>query len=299
MSSSRLLLIPIILCACAREDPAAKLPPATGEGAKPRPALPALPKDEASKDGTFSPTEGRTTGTTYPKQEAQLGPSVGGIIASVDVEEGTRVKKGQVLFRQDTRDGELRVQQAKAALAGAEVSLRAMTTEYDRSKALFDEKALNRAQWEQMQAKLDGAKVGVEQAKVALQMAEKSVADATVRAPFDGVVTAKLKSVGEMATMMPPTVVLILQQQSVLELRFRLPERALSQVKTGDTITAQFSSLALTKTAQVTRIQPAVDPRTRTVEIVAEIPNSDLALRPGLLAEVSFGAAQAAEAKAP
>ena len=111
--------------------------------------------------------------------------------------------------------------------------------------------------------------------------------------------TAKLKNEGEMATMMPPTVVLVVQDQSVLELRFRLPERSLAEVKVGEAVTAKFEALGVTRQAKVTRIQPVVDPRTRTVEVVAEVPNPDGALKSGLLAEVELGAAERAEAEPP
>ena len=102
-------------------------------------------------------------------------------------------------------------------------------------------------------------------------------------------VVSKLKSEGEMATMMPPTVVLVVQDQSVLELRFRLPERALTQIKMGEAVRVKFEALGLKRTAKIARIQNAVDARTRTVEVVAEIPNPDGALRSGLLAEVELG----------
>jgi RND family efflux transporter MFP subunit len=193
-----------------------------------------------------------------------------------------------VLFRLDDRDAALRLEQARAAREAARVNLRAIQTEYDRTKPMFDEKAVNRMQWDQLVARLDGAKVAVQQADVAVSMAEKAVADATVRSPIDGVITSKLKNEGEMATTMPPTVVLVVQDQSVLELRLRLPEHALGQVKIGDVVTARFDALGTTRQARVTRINQAVDARTRTVEVVAEIPNPDRSLKSGLLAAVQL-----------
>src|SRR5262249_29630550 len=172
-----------------------------------------------------APTEGRTTGTTSPRAEAQVAAKATGVIAKVFVNEGARVKKGMVLFKQETRDGELRVAQAQAAREAAQVSFKATETEHARAKILFEKNALSRMDWDQLQARLDGARVGVQQAEVAVSMAEKSLSDATVHSPIDGVVTAKLKSDGEMATMTPTTVILVVQDQSTLELRFRLPEK--------------------------------------------------------------------------
>jgi RND family efflux transporter MFP subunit len=269
--------------ACGRRK-APALPPATGDAAPPLPALPSIGK---SNEGTaVSPTEGRTTGTTYPRAESQIGPNAGGVIDRIFVKEGDKVRRGMVLFRQDSRDAVLRVSQANASLAAAQVNLRATETEHQRTKLMFDEKAVNQMQWDQMQARLDGAKVGVQQAQVALEMAQKALADTTVRSPLDGLVTAKLKNEGEMATMMPPTVVLVVQDQSVLELRFRLPERDMGELKPGDVVTARFDAAGAARQAKVVRIQPSVDPRSRTVEAVAAIPNPDGALKSGLLASV-------------
>jgi RND family efflux transporter MFP subunit len=282
----RLLLMAFLVLgvACGRRKGPA-LPPATGDAAPPLPALPTIAK--SSSEGTaVSPTEGRTTGTTYPRAESQIGPNAGGVIERIFVKEGDRVKRGMVLFRQDSRDAVLRVSQAKASLAAAQVNLRASETEYQRTKLMFDEKAVNQMQWDQMQSRLDGARVGVQQAQVALDMAQKALADTTVRSPLDGLVTAKLKNEGEMATMMPPTVVLVVQDQSVLELRFRLPERSLGELKPGDVVTARFDTAGAARQARVMRIQPSVDPRSRTVEAVAAIPNADGVLKSGLLASV-------------
>jgi RND family efflux transporter MFP subunit len=287
MDRNRVMALALMaLAACARGR-AQQLPPAQGEGAPPLPALPNL----AAKNGeptAVTATEGRTTGTTFPRAEAQLGPNTSGLIAKINVAEGDRVRKGMVLFRLDDRDAALRVEQARAAREAARVNLRAAQTEYDRTKPMFDEKAVNRMQWDQLVARLDSARVGVQQADVALSMAEKVLADATVRSPIDGVVTGKLKNEGEMATTMPPTVVLVVQDQSVLELRLRLPEHALGQVKIGDVVTARFDALSTVRQARVIRINQAVDARTRTVEVVAEIPNPDRALKSGLLASVDL-----------
>jgi RND family efflux transporter MFP subunit len=280
------LLLLLCVTACGRRKQ--ELPPAQGAGAPPMPELPNVAPPKTAEATTVTPTEGRTTGTTFPRAEAQLGPNLSGLIAKIYVEEGAKVRKGQVLFRLDGRDAELRVAQAKASREAARVAMNAVQVEYDRTKPMFEEKAVNRMQWDQLQARLDGARVQVQQADVALSMAEKAVADMTVRSPIDGVVTAKLKNEGEMATTMPPTVVLVVQDQSTLELRLRLPERALADVKPGDEVTARFEALNLVRPAKVSRINSTVDAQTRTVEVVALLPNADNKLKSGLLASVEL-----------
>ncbi|MDX2023061.1 MAG: efflux RND transporter periplasmic adaptor subunit [Deltaproteobacteria bacterium] len=289
--------LPLLFCglvACKPHGSEAKLPPAAGQGA---PAMPDLPTiDKPAADATeVTASEGRTTGTLMPQNQAQVGPSVSGVLQAVLVDEGQRVKKGAVLFKQDARDAVLRVQQAQAALAAAKVGLSSSETDYKRTKALFDQGASNQMQLDQMQARLDGARVGVQQAQVAVDMAQKMLADTTVRTPIDGVITGVFKSDGEMVTTMPPTVVVQVEDQAKMELHFRLPETAMSQVKLGDTITAAFGAVGITRQAKVIRNKPAVDPVSRTVEYVAIFDNADGALKSGLLAEVQFGQAPAAK----
>jgi RND family efflux transporter MFP subunit len=139
-----------------------------------------------------------------------------------------------------------------------------------------------------VQARLEAQKVMVRQAKVGLDQANQAVADATVRSPIDGVIAHNLVSEGETATMMPPTVVVVVQDQSTLELRFRMPEKALAELKPGKKIKASFAAVGVTKEAQVTRIGASVDPHTRTVEIIADLPNADGQLKPGMLADVEL-----------
>lgn len=288
-----LAFVTSLLAGCSRKEKP-ELPPATGTGA---PALPALPKPTEPPPAVGA-TEDKTTGTLHPHEEVQLAPKAGGIIEKILVDEGDRVKKGDVVIRMDARDAALRLSQAKTSLRAARVQLDAVKLEHARSKALLDQNALPKAQWEQVDARYQGALVGVQQAEDAVAIASKAVADAIVRAPINGIVTAKLKSEGEMATTMPPTIVLVIQDQDTLDLRFRLPERALASLRAGDTFTAKFSSVGITRQAKITRINPTVDARSRTIEVVAELQNPELSLKPGLLAEIELGKLAASTAPA-
>jgi multidrug efflux pump subunit AcrA (membrane-fusion protein) len=118
-----------------------------------------------------------------------------------------------------------------------------------------------------------------------------------------GVVRERRLIVGVTATLMPPSFVLVLQDVDKLELRARLPESALADVREGSEISARFPSVNQTRKVTVKRIAPTIDARTRTIEIVADIDNSDRRLLVGMLAEVTYGdgakTAQARELTAP
>jgi RND family efflux transporter MFP subunit len=286
------------LAAACGKSSGEELPPASGQGAPPRAELPPV-APAVTADKSSGGTE-RTTGTTYPLDRAEVSPDMSAIIASVEVEEGDPVKKGQVLFRMRTDSLRLAVEQAQAQLRSAEVGLSAAKIEHDRMQRLLAQKATEQAQYDRVKAQFDAAVVGVEQAKVALAQTRRGLNDATVRSPIDGVVTEVRKNAGEMATMMPITVVLVVEDQSQLELRFRLPESALTALKPGDPVVARFEAIGAERTARVHRISPALDLRTRSFEVIARIENADGALKSGMLAVVQLdgkpGAAPKAEA---
>jgi RND family efflux transporter MFP subunit len=275
--------------ACGKNsDGKSELPPPTGAGATPRKELPKLTKPNGGSHSTANTTD-ETTGTTHPHAEAKLAPNMSGVLAKVMVEQGDKVKKGQLVFRLRTTQGGLYVKQAKAALHTAKVNLSSIKVEYDRTKRLFEQNAVNKAAWDRVKAQYDGAQAGIEQAKVGVAMAKKALSDAYVRSPINGVVTAKLANEGEMVTMMPPTIVVVVEDHSILDLKFRLPERSLATIAPGDAFTAVFESVDVTREAKIVRINPRVDPRTRTVEIIAELANKDFRLKPGMLAEIDLG----------
>jgi RND family efflux transporter MFP subunit len=285
------LLIAVALPAgCGKKDDGkAALPPATGSGSPPLPAVPRLDA-EAAVPAPEAPSDRRSTGTLLPRAEVAVVARAAGVVTALGVEVGARVKKGQVLFRVDDRDAVLRLAQAQTQLAAARQQLASTEVEHRRTKALFDQQAASPQAWDQVSAQLEAARVGVAQAQNGVAIASKAVADATARAPIDGVVVSRPIALGDYVSDGPPTHVLVLQDQSTLELKFRLPERALSHVRTGAAITVSLPALGASRKAAISIVAPSVDPRTRTVELTAVLDNRDGALRPGLMADIELDA---------
>lgn len=297
MNARRLLLLVALLSpsGCKKAGDDGGLPPAAGSGVA-APEIPAVenPVEAAEDAGAALPERALSaTGTLFPKAEAQLGPKMSGVLSAVKVEQGDKVKKGQLLFQLEGGQTALSVKQARTLLDAAKVALRSAETDYKRTKELYDRGSVAPATFDQVQARYDGAKAQVAQAEVALSMAQKASADTTVRSPIDGVVTQKLKSVGETVTMMPPTIVVVVQDVSELELRARLPERALANLQPGTRVTVRLPALGIERSVPIERVNPAIDMLTRTVEVVARLDNSDGALKPGMLADIDVGQARA------
>jgi RND family efflux transporter MFP subunit len=295
---SRLLITTALLlpfgCDRAESETRSALPAANAQGGPKVPVLPAGGQQAAAP----APASDRYVATALPRDSVELGPKSSGTLTAVLVEEGARVKKGQLLFRVDSRGSRLGVMQAETALQGATIHRDNAQRELDRQRKLAESGTISPAVLERAEATFTTASNGIEQAQVALSMAKRTTGDSSVVSPIDGIVTRKLKSVGETATMMPPTVVLEIQDQSIIEVRARVPEAALRTVRAGDRITAHFSALQLARGATVVRISPTVDPQTRTIEVVAEADNADGTLRPGMYVEVELRPPPDAEAPA-
>jgi membrane fusion protein (multidrug efflux system) len=288
--SSLFIVVAVTLAACGKaNDGKQALPPATGSGSPPLPTLPAV-APTASPPGATITSVRKSTGTLLPHAEVAVVARSRGVIVALTVDVGARVKKGQVLFRVDDREAGLRLAQAGTQLAAAQQQLKSTEVEYRRTKGLFEQQAASSQQWDQISAQVDAAKVAVAQAQNGVAIASKAVADTTATAPIDGVVVSRHVALGDYVSDAPATQVLVLQDQATLDLKFRLPERALATVRTGAAITVSLPALELSRKATISIVAPSVDPRTRTIELTAVLDNRDGALRPGLMADVELDA---------
>lgn len=299
MTTARLthpLLAALLLVAACSNSEAKKpgLPPAKSGTTAVIPGPPTK-ADEKAVPSALAALAGRYVATALPKHSAELGPKMSGTLSAVLVDEGDRVKKGQVLFRLNTQSVQLNISQADTALAGAKIARDNAERELERQKQLAAKGTISAVVLERAEAQFNSATNGVSAAEVGLSMARRGSTDSSVVSPIDGIVTKKLKSVGETVTMMPPTPVVLIQDHSVIEIRTRIPETALTKIHEGDWISVDFTSIDVIRPAKIVRIQPNVDPATRTIEIVADLDNKDFNLRPGMYVEVELNPPKASD----
>jgi RND family efflux transporter MFP subunit len=300
------------LAACGREGNLASLPAANSTpAAQPAPLPVPAPKpvvaekpvsdDKPASEAIPAPPPGSSflSGQTEAHRRSTLTPKVSSTVTRVLVRDGDIVKNGQALVVLDTQDFALRTQQAEAALQAAKVQLDSAKLDWNRAKALLDDKAVPQAQFDMADARLKGAQAGVLQAETAVAMGRKAFRDATIHAPFNGLIVKRLVNEGEYASVMPATPLVIVEEVDPLDLRIQIPSTDLNKAKAGDMVKVRFPATGQTLEARLTRVVAAMDPRTRTFSAIAELPNKDHALRSGLYAEVSFAASTPASVEAP
>jgi membrane fusion protein, multidrug efflux system len=227
-------------------------------------------------------------GTTEPARVADLGPQMTGRIGALLVDEGDKVKLGQNLVRLDADEASLRVQQTAASAAQAKAQYELARAEYERLAPLLERGTITPQQLQRLEAQRDALQSATEAAHVAQSDAARMQTNTVVRAPFAGVISKVNMEVGEVATMMPPSVLLRLIDLSSVDVRVRVHERELTRIAIGDEVEANFSSSKQKAQGKVTFISPEIDPRTRNAEVVTRIPNPQAALRAGMFAEISI-----------
>lgn len=304
----------ILLMACSGENAATRShEKESGEGRTVRVAR--------AEQGTL-PRVVVVTGTLAAEEQVVLGLKVAGRLSEIPVDLGSRVVKGQVLARLDPTDPELRVQQAGAALQQARARLgldasdsdvrvdpettplvrqaRAMLDEAraarDRIEALHSQQLVSRAELETAVAAFQVAdgryqdsldEVRNRQAVLAqrtseLGLARQVLADSTLVSPFDGAVRERQATPGEYVAAGQPVVTVV--RLHPLRLRLAVPERDAAGVRTGQEVRLTVEGDSAAYTGRVARLSPAIDERSRTLMLEAEVPNRDGALRPGTFA---------------
>jgi membrane fusion protein (multidrug efflux system) len=227
-------------------------------------------------------------GTTEPARVSAIGPQMTGRIGAILVKEGDKVKAGSVLVRLDSDEAALRVQQTAASAAQSKAQYELARAEYERLAPLLERGTITPQQLQRLEAQRDALKSATEAAHVAQSDAARMQGNTTIKAPFAGIVSKVPMEVGEIATMVPPSVLLRLVDLSSVDVRVQVHERELGRVSIGDQIEAKFPSSNQTAQGQVTFISPEIDPKTRNAEVVTRIPNVDGALRAGMFAEISI-----------
>jgi RND family efflux transporter MFP subunit len=210
------------------------------------------------------------------------------MVKTVHVTEGDYVKSGDAIITLNKADIMLQKRQAQAAVDAAKANYELSQMDWERSKILMESGGIAKSQFDMIDAKLKAAKAGLDQAKVALDMAKKALADATVRAPYDGLIVKKMVSEGERVNTMPPSALAIIEEIDIIDLRIQVPETEMKLFKVGDEIDVHFSALGKDIKAKIAKIVESVDPRTRSFAVIAEIENKSHELRSGMFAEIKI-----------
>lgn len=249
---------------------------------------PAHPAAAPEPSPAPAPSVLELSGTARAARTSPLSAKAGGILRSIKVREGQRVKAGEVLCQLDPTDILLRQQAAELSLAQTQEALQNAKNDLGRAEQLHQAKAVTSTALEKAQLQMRIAALQVQAAEVGLRMARQALADTSIRAPFSGIVTKVLAEEGQMITTMPPVTIFQLVDTDTLEVRVPVPERRLPRVRRGQPVRVIFPAFRAEREGRIDRITEVIDPATRAAEAIIRIDNRDGALPAGLFARVQF-----------
>jgi RND family efflux transporter MFP subunit len=241
------------------------------------------------------------TGNTAAVNSVQLVARVQGFVQAIGYSDGQFVKKGTSLFTIEPEPYKLKVDAAKAAVTSAQATLTQAQAEYDRQAALVQKQVSTQANYDKALAQRDSSQADLQSAQANEQQAEINLGYTDVTAPFDGVVTARQVSIGELVgASSPPTVLATIVQLDPIWVNFNASERDVLQVranlaKTGRT-TADLIGLPAEVALQTETdyphvgkldyVAPMVDPSTGTLAARVSLANAERVLLPGYFVRV-------------
>ena len=274
-----LALAASLAAACGRHAEKAALPASAPGGRAVRVIRPS---------GTIETGLARATGTIRAREDAVLSAKATGQIHKVRVQVGDRVRAGAILAEMDSTNAQIGLQNARALERLAAARVAESEREVARSKVLFDAQGMPQSAYEQVQTGREIAAAQLDQARAAVRQAEQAVQDATITAPFGGIITAKFRNAGDTVTLMPVSPIVALTDVEHLEFRLVVPEALEPAIQAGQMVEGTTTPGSRRVKAKIRMKSAVVDPVTRTVEVLADVVDA-AGLRPGTLVTADFG----------
>jgi RND family efflux transporter MFP subunit len=239
-------------------------------------------------------------GTVQAAQTSQLSSQMMGNIVAVNVHEGDRVHRGQVLAVIDDSQPRAGLDRAQAAVSAANHEAAAAESDYalaestlKRYQMLFEKKSVSPQEMDEMKARYQGASArremaisGQEQAKAALSQARTALNYTRILAPFDGVVTDRKVDPGALAA--PGMPLLTVEGSGRYRLEANVDESGMRYIRMRQPTPVVIDSIGETPLeGKVVQIVPAADPASRSFVVKIELP-ANPALRSGLFGRARF-----------
>ncbi|MCF2504685.1 efflux RND transporter periplasmic adaptor subunit [Dyadobacter sp. CY107] len=228
-------------------------------------------------------------GTVTALNEIELRPQVTGFITGIHFKDGSRVRKGQLLYSIDAQLYNANYDQAVANLNVQQANLSRAQKDADRYHELEKNDAVAKQLVDNADAALEVAKRQAEAAKANIQAVQTSVNYTKVTAPFDGVIGISLVKVGA-AISAGQTILNTVSTDSQLAVDFNVDQKEIYRFSTlmknakaaDSTFTLKFGTDIFPATGKIALIDRAVDPQTGTIKTRLVFPNKDNRLRSGM-----------------
>ena len=154
-----------------------------------------------------------------------------GFLQAINYKDGSFVKEGTTLFTIEPETYKLKLEQAQAAEAGAQSTVKQAEADYKRQVELVQKQAVSQSTLDTSTSTRDNAQASLQQAQVNTKIAQVNYGYTNVTAPFDGVVTAHLVSVGELVGVASPTQLATIVALDPIYVNFNVNEQDVLRVR--------------------------------------------------------------------
>lgn len=231
------------------------------------------------------------------ENDVEIRPQITGFLTKVNVEEGQKVSKGQVLFTIDQVSLRAAVDAAQAAVAVAQANVNTAQTNANNNKVLLDKNIISAPAYQTSADALNAAKAQLNQAVANLTAAKKNLSYSVITAPVSGIVGTIDNKEGSLVS--PSTLLTILSNNTDMRAYFSLNEKDLLAMtnngeRTIDQAIAQMPEVTLQmangerygQPGKIVSISGVIDPATGAAQAIAVFPNPDGMLRSGNTGQV-------------
>lgn len=240
------------------------------------------------------------TGNTQAVNTVDLVARVEGFLTKIEYKDGQFAKKGDPLFKIDPTTYDAKVKQADAELASAKALLLQAEAEFKRQETLLRQNVSAQNTYDQAKAKRDSNQANVENQSANLIIAQANLDYTGVVAPFDGIVTKRLVSIGELVGATSPTKLATIVQLDPIYVTFNLSEQDVLNIRqnlANRRITLEELSKIPLEIGLMTEegyphkghleyVSPNVDAATGTILVRGVFDNPARALLPGFFVRV-------------
>jgi RND family efflux transporter MFP subunit len=201
--------------------------------------------------------------TVISLNDTNLSAQARAVIKDIPVGVGEVVDRGTVLILLDTKDYELAVRQAEAALRSIEAKLELAKYQLQRAETLSKQKAVSEELLHQRESELKTLQAQRDAQQIAIDMSKRELSKCIVRAPFKSIIKERLGGVGELANPGTPLIRIIDQQN--IEVSAKVQAQDIPSLQNADNI--ELASLEKHYKLTVKTVTPALDPLERSQEV--------------------------------
>jgi RND family efflux transporter MFP subunit len=240
------------------------------------------------------------TGNTAAIKNVDLVARVQGFLQSINYQDGTFVKQGTTLFTIEPETYKLKLEQAQAAETGAQASLKQAEADFKRQTELVQRQAVSQATLDTSTSTRDNVQANLQQAQVNTKIAAVNYGYTNVTAPFDGIVSAHLVSVGELVGVASPTQLATIVALDPIYVNFNVNEQDVLRIredarKRGMTVNeirqlpieiGLQTEAGYPHKGKLDYVSPSINQSTGTLAVRGILPNPDRVLLPGFFVRV-------------